>query len=84
MCESNTKCTSCAAGYYLQNNGRCKQLPANCVEIDANYLVDNVAICKKCSYGYQVLLGSCYPCSQSLFNVILFINLVEYMWETLS
>jgi hypothetical protein len=28
-----------------------------------------VAVCKKCAYGYQVVEGSCYPCSHALYNV---------------
>ncbi len=68
-CISNTQCTSCAAGYYLQSNGRCKVLPSNCIQIDTTTLSSNVGSCKRCSYGYILLAGSCYPCSSSLFNV---------------
>lgn len=69
LCESNTKCTKCASTHYLQTNGRCKAKPSNCIEVDSRYLSDNVAVCKKCAYGYQVLEGNCYPCSHSLYNV---------------
>ncbi len=44
-----------------------------------------MGICKKCKYGYQVIEGSCYPCSQSLYNVIIYIySLVKSMWKVLS
>jgi hypothetical protein len=69
-CSSSTSCSICAGGYYLQANGRCQLLPSNCLLVDPNYISSSVAVCKKCKYGYQVLSGNCYPCSQSLFNVI--------------
>lgn len=68
-CLSNTQCTSCAVGTYLQANGRCKTLPSNCIQIDATTLASAVGSCKRCDYGYILMEGSCYPCSISLFNV---------------
>ncbi len=74
LCQSNILCTQCANGYYLQANGRCKQKPTHCIDIDSRYLTDNVAVCIKCDYGYQVIEGNCYPCSQALYNVIFISN----------
>ena len=68
-CSSNIICTSCITGTYLQTNGRCKTLPANCIQIDVLSLGSNVGICKRCRYGYMLIEGNCYPCSNSLFNV---------------
>ena len=62
-------CTTCSVGYFLQSNGRCKQLPSNCIDIDTTTLDSAVGSCKRCSYGYMLLDGNCYPCSNSLFNV---------------
>ena len=68
-CISNVQCTSCQATHYLQNNGRCKVLPSNCVNIDTTTLSSNVGGCKRCQYGYILLDGNCYPCGLTLFNV---------------
>jgi hypothetical protein len=84
LCESNTKCTQCAPGTYLQANGRCKVKPTNCLEVDSKYLGDNVAVCRKCAYGYQVVEGNCYPCSHALYNVNVRCKLVEHLRKVLS
>jgi hypothetical protein len=68
-CTSNVLCSSCAANNFLQANGRCKALPANCIQIDNSTLASNIGSCKRCSYGYILISGNCYPCSSSLFNV---------------
>ena len=68
-CTSNTICTACNTGYYLQTNGRCKVLPSNCLDIDTTTLSSTVGACKRCSYGYILLDGNCYPCGLTLFNV---------------
>jgi hypothetical protein len=70
-CISNKQCTACAPGTYLQANGRCKTLPANCISIDNSTLISNIGSCKRCAYGYILLEGNCYPCGVSLFNVLL-------------
>ena len=54
-CLSNTQCTSCIAGTYLQANGRCKTLPDNCISIDTTTLKSDVGSCKRCAYGYILL-----------------------------
>jgi hypothetical protein len=46
-------------------------MPSNCLSIDATTLSSNVGSCKRCSYGYILIEGSCYPCGVSLFNVII-------------
>lgn len=68
-CQSGTVCRVCTAGYYLQANGRCKTLPSNCISIDTSSLGSSVGSCKRCSYGYILLEGNCYPCGLSVFNV---------------
>lgn len=68
-CISSVQCTSCQATHYLQNNGRCKVLPSNCVNIDNSTLSSNVGSCKRCQYGYILLDGNCYPCGLTLFNL---------------
>lgn len=77
-CTSSTICTSCVAGTFLQANGRCKTLPTNCLQIDNTTLSSNVGSCKRCSYGYILLSGNCYPCSSSLFNVNIIIFSLTY------
>jgi len=68
-CISNIQCTSCSPGTFLQANGRCKALPSNCISIDTSTISSNVGSCKRCSYGYILLDGNCYPCSSALLNV---------------
>ena len=69
-CLSKTECNQCATNYYLQENGRCKTLPSNCISIDSTTLSSNVGSCKRCKYGYILLDGNCYPCAITLFNVV--------------
>ena len=76
-CISNTQCTTCNNGFYLQNNGRCKTLPSNCISIDNTTLSSTVGSCKRCKYGYILLDGNCYPCGLSLFNV----NILIFSWN---
>ena len=75
-CTSNTQCTTCNSGYYRQANGRCKILPSNCLAIDSSTLGSNVGLCKRCSYGYILLDGNCYPCGLTLYNVLCYL----YSW----
>lgn len=54
-CLSNTQCSTCTPGTYLQNSGRCKTLPTNCLQIDPTSLGSTVGACKRCSYGFILM-----------------------------